>query len=81
MTEHQTKVGRKPVPGRAHRPIATRLREPVDAVVRARAEKLGMPLGEYVSYLTAQAVGMPEYAPELPIVDDPQGELFTRKIA
>lgn len=70
------RTGRKPVPGRSNRPIAVRLREPVDAVVRARAEKVGMPYGEYVSYLAAHALGMAEYAPELPVVDDPQGELF-----
>lgn len=75
MPSEETR-GRPAIPGRAARPIAVRLRDPVDAVVRARAKKLGMPYGEYVSYLAATALHMPEHAPELPVIDDPQGELF-----
>lgn len=68
-------AGRKEIPDRAKKPIALRLRTPVDAVVKARADKLGMPWGEYCSYLIANAVDMPEFAPELPASDDPQEEL------
>lgn len=70
-----TMAGRKEIPDRAKKPIALRLRTPVDAVVKARADKLGMPWGEYCSYLIANAVDMPEFAPELPESDDPQEEL------
>lgn len=74
--ERPRRTGRPPIPGRSKRPIAVRFYEPADAVVRARAEKLGMPCGEYVSYLASQALGMGEYGPKLPVIDDPQGELF-----
>lgn len=70
-----TMAGRKEIPDRAKKPIALRLRTPVDAVVKARADKLGMPWGEYCSYLIANAVDMPEFAPDLPESDDPQEEL------
>lgn len=76
-----TMAGRKEIPDRAKKPIATRLRTPVDAVVKARADKLGMPWGEYCSYLIANAVDMPEFAPDLPESDDPQEALPLHKIA
>lgn len=68
-------AGRKGIPDRVKNPIALRLRTPVDAVIKARADKLGMPWGEYCSYIIANAVDMPEFAPELPPLDDPQEEL------
>lgn len=68
-------TGRPIVPNRADKSISTRLRKPVDKIVRAQADALGMPYGEYVSYLVAQQLGMPDDAPELPENGDAQGVL------
>lgn len=73
-------IGRPIVPNRAEKSISTRLRKPVDKIVRAQADKLGMPYGEYVSYLVAQQLGMPDDAPTLPDTSDPQG-VFSLKTA
>lgn len=66
-------IGRPVVPNRAQKSISTRLRKPVDKIVRAQADALNMPYGEYVSYLVAQQLGMPEDAPKLPEPTDAQG--------
>ncbi len=68
-------IGRPVVPNRAEKSISTRLRKPVDKIVRAQADELGMPYGEYVSYLVAQQLGMPDDAPKLPEASHPQGVL------
>lgn len=68
-------TGRPIVPNRATKSISTRLRIPVDELVRAQADALNMPYGEYVSYLVAQQVGLPEHAPTLPSTDHEQGEI------
>lgn len=73
-------VGRPIVPNRAEKSISTRLRKPVDKIVRAQADKLGMPYGEYVSYLVAQQVDMPDDAPKLPQSAETQG-VFPLKTA
>jgi len=73
-------IGRPIVPNRAEKSISTRLRKPVDKMVRAQADKLGMPYGEYVSYLVAQQIGMPDEAPKLPESAEMQG-VFPLKTA
>lgn len=68
-------TGRPIVPNRAKKSISTRLRKPVDELVRAQADALKMPYGEYVSHLVALQVGLPEHAPALPDIDHEQGEI------
>lgn len=68
-------TGRPIVPNRAKKSISTRLRRPVDELVRTQADALKMPYGEYVSYLVAQQVGLPEHAPTLPNTEHEQGEI------
>lgn len=68
-------TGRPIVPNRAEKSISTRLRKPVDKIVRAEADALNMPYGEYVSYLVALQKGLPEHAPPLPNSEHEQGEI------
>lgn len=50
----------------------TRPMRPVGSRVRAEAQRLGMPYGEYISYVLANHLGMPDQAPALPMTSTQQ---------
>lgn len=78
MSKRYAAVGRPEIPDRAAKAISTRLRNPVDKVVRQAADEMDIAYGEYVSFLVAQALGMPEHAPTLPSTAHQQEELFNK---
>jgi hypothetical protein len=69
-------MSRTPGPGRPSKgerdSFFTRPATPVGKVIRANADSLGMPYGEYISACLAQFLGMTEYAPNPPAPLDQQ---------
>lgn len=75
------KTGPKPRPGRNPYQIATQPHVRVVEALQAGADKYGVPRGVYMDYLLSRAVGLNQYAPELPDIVEPQEELPLEKTA
>lgn len=67
------KPGPKPRADRAERPIAYRPHVKVESALKARAEAAGMSWAEYTEYIVAQALGLPDFAPQ-PTTDSNHGQ-------
>jgi len=50
---------------------------PVGEVVRSNAEALGMSYGDYISAIVANHLGLPQYAPQVPISNQEELPLKT----